>query len=58
MPGSLWRFGPAQSTGEARADQTGSTKMFKPAVWISQLAWPTNDNRTFSPVTRAGGVSA
>ncbi len=58
MPGSLCRFGPAQANGEARSDHTGSTRMFKPAVWISQLACPTNDSRTLSPVTRAGGVSA
>ena len=32
--------------------------MFRPAVWISQLAWPTNDSRTLSPSTRGGGVSA
>ena len=37
MPGSLCRFGPAQANGEARIDQTGSTRMFSPEVWISQL---------------------
>ena len=58
MPGSLQRFGPAQLTGDARADHTGSIRMFSPDVWISQLAWPTNDNRALSPFTRAGGVSA
>ena len=58
MPGSLRRFGPAQATGETRFDHTGSTRMLSPAVWISQLAWPTNDSRTLSPSTRGGGVSA
>jgi hypothetical protein len=57
MPGSLWRFGPAQANGEARIDHTGSIRMFSPEVWISQLAWPTNDSRTLSPVIRCGGVS-
>ena len=28
--------------------------MFNPAVWISQLAWPTTDNLTLSPLTRGG----
>jgi hypothetical protein len=32
--------------------------MFSPEVWISQLAWPTNDKRTLPPLTRGGGVSA
>ena len=58
MPGSLCRFGPANENGEARIDHTGSTRMLSPAVWISQLAWPTNDSRTLLPSTRAGGVSA
>jgi hypothetical protein len=58
MPGSLQRFGPAQLTGDARPDHTGSIRMFSPDVWISQLAWPTYDNRALSPQTRAGGVSA
>ena len=58
MPGSLCRFGPAKLTGETRIDHTGSTRMLSPAVWISQLAWPTNDSRTLSPSTRGGGVSA
>src|SRR6185312_8971727 len=48
---------PAQANGETRTDQTGSTRMFKPAVWISQLAWPTNESRTVPPSTRAGGLS-
>ena len=58
MPGSLRRFGPANATGEARSDHTGSTRMFSPDAWISQLACPTNDNRTLLPLTRGGGVSA
>src|SRR5207244_10055531 len=58
MPGSLWRLGPAKLTGETRIDHTGSTRMLRPPVWISQLAWPTNDNRTLLPSTRGGGVSA
>src|SRR5579859_4894210 len=58
MPGSLRRFGPAKAKGEARCDQTGSTRMLRPAVWISQLACPTNDSRALPPSTRAGGVSA
>ncbi len=58
MPGSLWRFGPAKLTGETRIDHTGSTRMLSPAVWISQLAWPTKENRTLLPSTRGGGVSA
>jgi hypothetical protein len=58
MPGSLRRFGPAKRTGEARSDHTGSTRMFSPEVWISQLTWPTNDSRTLPPSTRGGGVSA
>src|SRR5258705_4996469 len=58
VPGSLQLFGPAQLTGDARADHTESTTMFSPDAWISQLAWPTNDNRTLSPQTRAGGLSA
>ena len=57
MPGSLCRFGPANETGEARIDHTGSTRMLRSAVWISQLAWPTNESRTLSPLTRGGGVS-
>src|SRR6266446_4420692 len=58
IPGSLQRLGPAHLTGDARTDHTGSTRMFSPDAWISQLAWPTNDNRTLSPQTRAGGLSA
>ena len=57
MPGSLCRFGPAKATGEARIDHTGSTRMLRSAVWISQVTWPTNDSRTLSPLTRGGGVS-
>src|SRR3954447_24823354 len=57
IPGSLRRLGPANENGEARIDHTGSTRMLRPAVWISQLAWPTNENRTLLPSTRAGGVS-
>ena len=40
-PGSATRFGPAKRTGETRGDQTGSVRMFNPAVWISRVAWPT-----------------
>jgi len=58
MPGSLTRFGPAKLTGEARSDQIGSTRMLVPAVWISQLAWPTKEKRIVSPAIRGGGVSA
>src|SRR4051812_43544567 len=58
IPGSLCRFGPAKVNGEARVDHTGSTRILSPAVWISQLAWLMNDNRTFSPLTLGGGVSA
>jgi len=45
-------------TGDARIDHTGSTRIFWPAVWISQLAWPTKENRILSLPTRGGGVSA
>jgi hypothetical protein len=31
--------------------------MFKLAVWIRKLAWPTNEMRQSSEATRAGGVS-
>ena len=57
MPGSLRRFGPAKETGEARIDHTGSIRMLRSRVWISQLTWPTKDSRTLSPLTRGGGVS-
>src|SRR5215468_11884127 len=57
MPGSLCRFGPAKLTGETRIDQTGSTRMLRPDVWISQLACPTKERRTLFPSTRGGGVS-
>ncbi len=49
---------PGPANGEARIDHTGSTRMFSPEVWISQLAWPTKESRTLSPSTRGGGVSA
>src|SRR5205085_1942364 len=58
MPGSLCRFGPANVKGEARIDHTGSTRRFTPEAWISQLACPTKDSLTLSPVTLGGGVSA
>src|SRR5437899_1740440 len=49
----LWK----RVEGEARIDHTGSTRMLRSRVWISQVTWPTNDSRTLSPPTRAGGVS-
>src|SRR6201999_2047120 len=48
---------PGKGERRDRSDHTGSTRIFRPAVWISQLAWPTKENRTLPPSTRAGGVS-
>ena len=42
---SFTRFGPRRPKGEARSDQTGSIRMLRPAVWISSVAWPTNEMR-------------
>jgi hypothetical protein len=58
MPGSLCRFGPANGTGEARIDHTGSIRMFSPRGLDQPAAWPTNDSRTLWPETRGGGVIA
>ena len=53
MPGAVTRLGPANRTGLARSDQTGSTTMFRPATWMSTEACPTIV--TASPSTRCCG---
>lgn len=45
IPGAFARLGPANRTGLARSDQTGSTKMLWPAVWIRTDACPTAFDR-------------
>lgn len=58
MPGSLCRFGPAKLTGDTRDDQTGSTRMLSPPVWISQLACPTKEAHpaAIDPLRRGVGM--
>jgi hypothetical protein len=53
----LTRVGPANDTGETRFDQTGSIRMFKPAVCSSHDAWPMNESRHAALSTRRGGRS-
>src|SRR4051794_29150735 len=39
-PGAVTRLGPANRTGLARSDQTGSTRMLWAATWMSTEACP------------------
>ena len=52
------RFGPAKETGEARAENCGSTRILMPASCTRKAAWPIQVTVGSPPLARSAAESA